>query len=236
MFDQKDVSAIKNSFLFKNVPNKISDSLILRSQQIAIARGKVLFIQGDFAENMYVVLEGIIKLVRITPSGDEVVVTVYSQGDSFGEAAALQGGIYPVSAEAVSESRLLAVPASTILSALKSEPELAVAMLSCTFQHLHELVIQIEAMKTQSSTKRLAAFLIALAPTEEGSCAFSLPYDKILIAARLGMKPESLSRAFTKLRKSGVLVSRNNIAIADVERLHEYIQEEKSTGWQKFGA
>jgi len=50
----------------------------------------------------------------------------------------------------------------------------------------------------------------------------TLPYDKNLIAGRLGMKPESLSRAFAKLRAQGVTVRQNHAAIADVERLQSY--------------
>lgn len=230
VFDSKDMTAIRHSVLFKNVPDDILKVLLVDSSVMNIDRRQTLFIQGDAANYMYVVLEGWIKLTRITSTGEEVVVTVYSTGESFGEAAALQNGLYPVSSEAVTNSRLLAVKASTILNELKTQPDLAIAMLSCTFQHLHELVLQIEDMKSLSSVKRLAAFLIALAPVDEGSCTFALPYDKTLIAARLGMKPESLSRAFSRLRQSGVVASRNNVAIKDVQNLHFYVEEEKATG------
>jgi len=230
--DPKDLAAITKSVLFRNVPADVLRPLVAGSRQITLARKSTLFIQGEAAQNMYVVLEGWIKLTRLTPAGDEVVVTVYSTGESFGEAAALQGGLYPVSAESVTDCRLLAVKAGTILDALRTQPDLAAAMLACTFQHLHELVLQIEDMKALSGAKRLAAFLIALAPVSEGGCAFSLPYDKALIAARLGMKPESLSRAFAKLRKAGVMVSRDNVAIADIDRLHDYVEDDKSQGWQ----
>ena len=51
-----------------------------------------------------------------------------------------------------------------------------------------------------------------------------------------GMKPESLSRAFARLRDSGVKVSRNNVAMSDIEGLHDYVEEEKSTGWKQVGS
>lgn len=235
MFTKDERENINRSVLFKNVPDDITLILLAQSQKRTISRGKTLFIQGDSADSMFVVLKGWVKLSRISSSGEEVVLTVYSTGDSFGEAAALRAGLYPVSAEAVSDCELMSIKASVISKALTTHPELAVAMLSCTFQHLHELVLQLEDMKALSGVKRLAAFLIALAPTDTGSCTFSLPYDKVLIAARLGMKPESLSRAFARLRESGVMVSRNNVAIADIEGLHEYVEEEKPTGWQQLG-
>ena len=236
MFNPDEIEAIGRSVLFKNVPENITRDLLSLSRKKSVSRGETLFIQGDKAEHMFVVLKGAVKLTRISPSGDEIVLTIYSAGESFGEAAALKAGYYPVSTEAVSDCELMTINASIILNALEKHPELAVAMLSCTFQHLHELVLQLEDMKALSGAKRLAAFLIALAPVDEGSCTFSLPYDKFLIAARLGMKPESLSRAFARLRKSGVMVSRNNVAIADVEILHDYVEEDKSTSWKVSSA
>lgn len=228
MFNQDDMGIISNSVLFKNVPDKISQVLLVDSRQTEIPAGQTLFIQGESAKSMFVVLEGWIKLTRLTKSGDEVVVTVYSSGESFGEAAALQGGLYPVSAEAVTDCRLVKIKAKTVLKAIRTKPELAVAMLSCTFRHLHELVMQIEDMKARSGVKRLAAFLIALSlPDAKGNCTFPLPYDKSLIAARLGMKPESLSRAFAKLRDIGVIVAGNKITITDVKHLHRYVEEDR---------
>ena len=236
MFTEDERESINRSVLFKDVPDDITQTLLEQSRKRSISRGKTLFIQGDSADSMFVVLKGWVKLTRISSSGEEVVLTVYSTGDSFGEAAALRAGLYPVSAEAVSDCELMSIKASVILKALTTHPELAVAMLSCTFQHLHELVLQLEDMKALSGAKRLAAFLIALAPIDNGSCTFSLPYDKVLIAARLGMKPESLSRAFARLRESGVMVSRNNVAIADIEGLHDYVEEEKPVRWKQLGA
>ena len=195
-------------------------------------RGQSVFLQGDSADHMYVVLDGWIKLTRSTPSGDEVVVTVYSTGQSFAEAAALQNGVFPVSAEAVADCRLLQVNATGVLKAIRAEPELGIVILASTFHHLHELILQIEDIKAHSGGQRLAAFLMGLAPVEEGSCTFSLPYDKALIAARLGMKPESLSRAFSRLKELGVSVSRNKIAISRVEVLHDFVDHEKSADWR----
>ena len=64
---------------------------------------------------------------------------------------------------------------------------------------------EIEQLKARTGAQRLAEFLLELCPVESGSCAVRLPYDKALIAGRLGMKPESLSRGFSRLRKVGVV-------------------------------
>ncbi len=230
--DHHDLEAIGKSILFRNAPRDVLGRILESARLKSFDRNQNLFFQGEDAKYLFVVLEGWVKLTRNTPAGDEVVVHVYSVGNSFGEAAALNRGAYPVTAVAVTGCRVLKIDAAHVLRLLSTEPELAISLLGATFKHLHELIIQVEEIKALSGVKRLAAFLLALAPVHEGSCAFRLPYDKSLIAARLGIKPESLSRAFARLREQGVLVSRDNVAISDVESLHEFVDDDQQ---QNFG-
>jgi CRP-like cAMP-binding protein len=116
---------------------------------------------------------------------------------------------------------------------MKSRPELATAIVASTFRHLHSLIAQVEQLKAHTGAQRVAEFLLELCPVDEGACAVTLPYDKVLIAGRLGMKPESLSRAFARLRGTGVMVRQNHAAIADVEKLREYVEEDRAASWSK---
>jgi hypothetical protein len=56
---------------------------------------------------------------------------------------------------------------------------------------------------------------------EQGHCALALPYDKSLIAGQLGLQPESLSRAFAKLRTIGVVVDASRVEVRDVAALRQ---------------
>ena len=97
-------------------------------------------------------------------------------------------------------------------------------MLASASHHLKFLVEQIEQIKLMTAPQRLADFLLRLCPTDAGSCRILLPYEKTLIANRLGMKPESLSRAFAKLRGQGVTVDREEVTIGDPRALKDYIE------------
>ncbi len=221
------------SVLLASAPKDVADHLLDRSTTRDFGRGETIFLQGEPAHSVYIVLSGWAKLYRISPSGGEAVVGVFTKGRSFGEAVAFRNDVYPVAAEAVTDARLLQIRASAILDLMKKRPEVCISMLSATFVHLQSLITQIEQLKARTGAQRVAEFLLDLCTVEEGPCALVLPYEKALIAGRLGMKPESLSRAFIRLREEGVRISKNHAAIADVGRLRDYMEEDPAAAWSR---
>lgn len=215
-----------NSRLFAGLPQAISNSLLDAAQVRRLQRGEMLFHQGDSANAIHIVTEGWMKLYRIAPNGTEAVVGVMTRGQSFGEPIALRSAAYPVSAEATTACEVMAVPAQTVLDLLRTHPETAIAILSATFMHLQGLVEQIEQLKARSGAQRVAEFLVELCPEGAESATVTLPYDKVLIAGRLGMKPESLSRAFARLRDTGVRINQASAAISSVSRLRDLANDD----------
>jgi CRP/FNR family transcriptional regulator, dissimilatory nitrate respiration regulator len=233
MPEKRDLATAKEAVLFASLPDDLAESLFALSTVIPYTRGETLFVQGDRALSVYLVLDGWVKLFRITPTGAEAVVGVFTRGRSFGEAAAFQNEYYPVTAEAVTEARLLQVPSKALLEMMREHPELSIAMLSATFRHLHALVAQIEQLKAHTGTQRVAEFLLELCTVDSGSCTLNLPYDKTLIAGRLGMKPQSLSRSFSRLQECGVTIAQTQAVIADVGRLRQYVLQDRSSPWSQ---
>jgi CRP-like cAMP-binding protein len=144
------------------------------------------------------------------------------------------GGQYPVDAEIIAPSRLLCINASNFRRLVHDEPDLALAMLASCSKHLKYLVEQLEQIKLLSAPRRIADFLVGLCPATTGACTVTLPYEKALIANRLGMQPESFSRAILKLRPMGVRVERENVNIADVASLTEFAGRDKDEPQSKI--
>lgn len=222
----EDMALVRRTPLFSGLREEALKALLAEANAQTVARGSTVFLQGDPADAFFLVLEGWIKLYRLAARGEEAVVAVFTRGQSFAEAAAFALGAFPVSAEAATEARLLRVPTRNLEQLIGRMPEIALSMLASTSRHLHGLVQQIEQLKTHTGAQRVAEFLVSLCPVEEGACNIGLPYDKGLIAARLGMKPESLSRSFARLRGYGVRIEHNTAAIQDVRRLAAFIDEE----------
>ncbi|MFB9149779.1 Crp/Fnr family transcriptional regulator [Roseovarius ramblicola] len=223
----------RSSLLMRPLPDRIAEALLTDASTRHFARGETIFLQDEKATVVHVVLDGWVKLYRIAPNGNETVVNVFTRGHSFGEAVAFRLKPYPVSAEAVTDCTLLQIPARRFISMLQREPEMAIAVVASTFQHLHDLVGQVEQIKSQTGAQRVADFLIRLCSSSSGTCVVKLPYDKVLIAGCLGMKPESLSRAFAKLKPVGVHVSRHHATIENVKALQEYAGRDPADAWSK---
>jgi CRP-like cAMP-binding protein len=160
----------------------------------------------------------------MTPDGTEAVVGVFRRGETFAEAAMFLGGRYPVNAEVVVPSRLLRVDGAMLIKRIREQPDLALSMLASASYHLKALVEHIEQIKILSAPQRIADFLVRLCPVREGGCTIDLPYEKALIASRLGMKPESFSRGLAKLRPLGVSVEREQVSIVDVALLSQFVE------------
>ncbi len=187
-------------------------------------RGATLFSQEDPAESFFVVLDGWVKLSRDTAEGDEYIIGMFSRGESFAEAAIFDSGCYPVTAEAVEASRILVVPAKPFVASISNDPRLALSMLASMSRHLRHLVQQVEQLQAKTSSQRVGAFLLRLSDSADEAITIQLPYDKSLIAARLGMKPETFSRALAKLRQLGVRSEGANVVVPEPQALRHYCE------------
>ena len=223
--DVNDLEVIQRARLFAGLNRESMLKLLHGSVPRAHAKNQMLFEQGEEAQAFYIVLEGWVKVFRPSLAGDEAVFGVFAAGETFGEAAMFIGGHYPAAAQIVEDCRLVAVHSRVFREQLNKHPELAFQMLGAMSRHLHSLVNQVEQLQTRTSAQRLAQFLVSLAPVEEGSAVIALPYDKSLIAHRLGMKPESLSRAFARLRGQSVTTDGNRVLVENMIRLQEYGEE-----------
>ncbi len=226
MLTSKDWAFIRQCALLKALDPADLDRLIDAGSVTRLARNQHLFSQGDPAKALFLVLEGQIKLSRLASDGGEAVVHVFGAGETFAEAAMFMGGRYPVTATAVTDSMLVSISNARLRDRVLEKPETAFTMLASMAQHLKVLVAQIEQMKLLTTRQRTIRFLLDQSGQTDGTASFDLPHDKALIANRLGMKPETFSRALAELAKHGVQVTGPHVAIADVGRLGDLLSLE----------
>jgi len=182
-----------------------------------------LFMEGDPADRFFVVMDGWVKLFRLSENGQEVVISVSSPGESFAEAAIFDNNTFPVSAVAITDVRLLVVSAESLMRQLSENMDFTFNMLASMSRQMRRNVIKLHQMCSMSSTERLADFLIDLSNSHNGTARITLPLDKSLIAARLGMQPETFSRALAKLKTVGVQSVGHDVEIKDLNALRAMV-------------
>ena len=194
-------------------------SVLAGSTLRAYARNDYLFEHNDPARVIVVILEGWVQLSREEADGSRTLIAVFSKGDSMAEAAALLGEKYPASAQAMSKTRVLEIEADRFLDNMLSSRDILGGGLAAIYRKLHELVGEVASLKSRTVRQRLAEFLLTSVGEDVGPSELRLPYDKALIAAKIGTSPENLSRTFAELRNYGVTLEGRNAHIEDVEKL-----------------
>lgn len=189
-----------------------------------------LFVEGDPAERFFINMDGWVKLYRLCEDGHEVVISVVSPGESFAEAAVFDSHIYPVSAVAITDIRLLLVDAESMVRELEANIDFTLNILGAMSRQMRNNITLLHQLSAMSSVERLAEFLLGLCGITEGKAQIKLPLDKSLIAARLGMQPETFSRALSKLKGAGVRNSGSDVIIEDVGELRKLIKHHPQNG------
>lgn len=223
----RDAQIVRNLPLFQQVPEPVLAALLATATIRSVERGTDLFVQGDPADRFFVVLEGWVKLYRINRDGAEAVVHMVNTGESFAEAAMFAQGNFPVSAQAVTDLRVLAITSQAFARCVQADVGTAFAMLGSMSMRLRTLVQQIEQLQIQSAPQRVGSFLLKMCPAGQGTALFLLPVEKSLVARRLGIQPETFSRALAKLKPVGVEVQGAVVSIADIDALRDYCQEDE---------
>lgn len=219
---EEDFRFMSGLSLFANIDDEKLIPLLSDAASRHYERGQILFFQDEPADRFYFVLDGWVKIYRLSSEGEESIIHVFARGDSFAEAAIFEEGTFPVTAQAVEDTRVLSIPAQSFIERLKGDPSLCLNIMAAMSRHLRSLVSQLEQLTTKSSTQRLADLLVRMSGRDSGPTEIRLPLDKSLIAGRLGMQPETLSRSLSKLRSVGVATDRNRVAIDDIAALRAF--------------
>ncbi|HXX07191.1 MAG TPA: Crp/Fnr family transcriptional regulator [Pseudolabrys sp.] len=231
-----DLQVIGRVAVFRGLKPETIQHIVAPATAVTLRPHQCMMRQGDPATAFFIVIDGWVKLYRTTPSGDEAVIETMTKGDSFAEAVAFTGNRYIANGEAVTTTRVGRIPADHLVKCIQENPFIASSMIASISTHMHFLVQQVEHLKVQSGVQRVAEYLASLALANQGKRAIALPYDKVLIAAQLGLTPESLSRAFARLKMAGVAIDAAQVVVKDIAKLRQIATNDRSAVRGSFRA
>ncbi len=199
---------------FKGLDHQIISDILKNSTIHAYDKGQGILHNGDTATRLFVILNGWIKLYRTTEEGDEAIIGLLTRGDIFGETTVFTDGIHKYSVEAAEKSKIIEIPLALMRNYAESNNEIMCRIMKLMSREMHKLQMENEHMVLMSASQRVGCLLLQLSSGMKGEGGvFSFPFEKSLAAARLGMKPETFSRALSQLKDFGVSVKGNEVSI-----------------------
>lgn len=185
-----------------------------------LPRGAVMFAQGEQADFLHLLLEGSVGLTSRDEGGAETVVEILGAGELFLAPAAILRLPYLASAAALTDVRVLMIPAEVFRAGTAEDPSLARATNELLARHWRLMVDQVVDLKLRGADRRIARFLARRVREDGGAGSAELPEPRGAIAARLGMTPETLSRTLNAMEADGVIRSAGKrIDVPDREAL-----------------
>jgi CRP-like cAMP-binding protein len=223
-----DLRTLTQSPLFSELDDPGLAQVASISRVMAYPEETTLFTSGTPADAFYGVLNGAARLTTVAPSGNETLIAIIERGDTFAEAALFGSGLYPVDGMASAGSRLVRVDGVGFTRLIREDKGLARAMLSSLFRRQVDLVQEIRFLRATPPVERLASYLLGLLRADAWSGEGRLPVSKQLIASRIGIEPESLSRSLTRLQQLGLITLAPNLKILDTEALAAFCGDASS--------
>jgi CRP-like cAMP-binding protein len=208
--------------IFREVAPANLAPVIRQSWVLAAPRGMTVVQQGTRLPGVFGLAYGSVKISLRGQDSEERVLQLVSPGETFGEAKALLGRACRSEVITLAESKLIVIPAAAIFALMERDARFARTLALELAERSLQLLGEVESAM-QRGAQRLAAYLGSLpeaAGNGNGGTLVRLPVSKTLVAARLGVKKETLSRLLRQFAAHGVIeVSRRDISILDRDAL-----------------
>lgn len=222
------IEALKQTTLFSELDQPTLSALAERSVERTFNKGDVLFVAGEEARGLYVIVEGSVRAYRESVDGREQVIHIERAGATVAEVPVFDDGTFPSSVAAEENTKVLFIDKRDVRLLCLQHPEITLAALKVLAKRLRRCAELVETLSLREVGQRLARFLLAEArrkgsPKIGGQATVKLTLTNQQIAARIGTVREVVSRAFTRLQQDGLIeVQGRVLSIPDPDALAAY--------------
>ncbi|MBU6474635.1 MAG: cyclic nucleotide-binding domain-containing protein [Alphaproteobacteria bacterium] len=211
--------AIRNISLFAGLSAEEKASLPKGEGPVLYPKKSYLFRENEPIAHLYVLCSGHVQHFNTTDTGQEITVELHKPGDVFCKSAAcLHDGFFSTSTRAIDDAYVIKLPIGQFKEVMRRYETVADRLLFSLARRNMINQYEMEQRATMTAPQILSSFLRRLCYSYGfDPHGFTLPYKKSLVAARLGMETETLSRAWAKLAEYGIIVDGTRITILDEE-------------------
>lgn len=221
------IEALKQTELFGDLADNELGALAARAVDRRLNPGELLFVAGDKAKGLYVVVEGAVRAFRESVEGREQVIHVERAGTTIAEVPIFDDGAYPSTVAAEEETLVLFIDKNDVRRLILEHPKIGLAALKLLSGRLRRCAELVEALSLREVDQRLARFLLNEIKSRglpgQGGIRVDLVLTNQQIASRIGTVREVVSRALTRLQQNGLIrLEGRQVVVADEAALQVY--------------
>ncbi len=218
------IAALRQTALFSGLSEIELRALAERAIERRLSRGELLFVAGDEAAGLFVIVSGALRAFREGADGREQVIHVERAGATIAELPVFDDKPYPSTVASEEETTVLFLAKRDVKALCLEHPEIALAALKMLAGRLRKCAELVEALSLREVDQRLARWLLSEARSRGKRCASGIEVTLVLtnqqVAARIGSVREVVSRALARLQQNNlIVVDGRRISIPDEEAL-----------------
>jgi len=219
-----DKSLVAGLPIFAGVETDALGDIIREAQSLRYPKGSSVFQQDEEAHSFFILLHGHLRVMKVTPDGQQVVVRFVTPGEIFGIAMAMGRTTYPATATAVVDSVALVWPSAAWPRLVARHPSLAVNMMQTVGSRLQDAHTRVIEMSTEQVERRVAHALLRLAQQAgrkgEDGILIDFPISRQDVAEMTGTTLHTVSRLLSAWEDQGLVGSgRQRISIRNPHKL-----------------
>ncbi|MBI5594070.1 MAG: Crp/Fnr family transcriptional regulator [Deltaproteobacteria bacterium] len=189
--------------LFFDLPGEHLARLESISREISVKKGSVFFSPGDATQGFFALLDGAVRLYRVSPKGKEITLEIAGAGSTFAEAS-LFSDVYHCCAEALKDSTVHLIRKDAFLELIQRDLRFAAAWIHILSLEVIHHRQRIEELSLKSPRARIVSYILLLAEMQN-SASVTLPVHRKSIATLLGMTHETFYRTAKELENEGLV-------------------------------
>jgi CRP/FNR family transcriptional regulator, cyclic AMP receptor protein len=202
-------------------------NLLGRGKTVRVARGQTLLGRGEHSTRVFIVMEGILQVVLYSPTGRQVSLRELTEGDMFGELAAIDGEDRCANILAISDARLTAFSRADFIDAIHFSNEAVDWLLGQLAAQVRSLTDKIFELSVLNVRARLHCELLRLARSAlaQGQREIFPAPTHAELAHLIGTNREAVTREMRALSARNIIrVERRRLDFVDVAQLHEFVE------------
>ncbi|QMV44510.1 Crp/Fnr family transcriptional regulator [Cohnella cholangitidis] len=223
---EKETEFLQRVQLFHDLNAQELERVVNISISRSIARKASIFTEGSEKEAVFFIRDGLVKTFKTDENGHEQIVSFLKTGDMFPHTGLFNQNPYPATAEAIVDTKLLAIPVRKFEQLMMTTPSIAIKMMRVMGDKIRELQEKLQVLSGQDVKHRVLSFLQLLAEQHgqpiENKITINLPMTHQEFANSVGTTRETINRLLNQFSKEELLeVDRNKIVIVDMEALKQ---------------